>query len=201
MPKEFSKRDLPKKSEDISAWYNAVVTQAGLVEYSDVKGSLILRQTGYSLWEQAFMIMDPWFKEYGVENVHFPLLIPMSLIEQEKKHLEGFSPELAVVTHAGGEKLDQPYVIRPTSETVITKSFASWISSYRDLPMKLNKWCNVVRWEKRTYPFIRTSEFLWQEGHTVHANKESAIEMGLEALNWYKRFYEEYLGISTYVGM
>ena len=127
MPKEFSKRDLPKKSEDISAWYNAVVTQAGLVEQSDVKGSLILKPLGYALWEQVFTNMDPWFKEYGVENVYFPLLIPMSLIEQEKKHLEGFSPELAVVTHAGGEKLDQPYVIRPTSETVITKSFSSGV--------------------------------------------------------------------------
>ncbi|HEY4518511.1 MAG TPA: proline--tRNA ligase [Candidatus Paceibacterota bacterium] len=201
MPKEFSKRDLPKKSEDISAWYNAVVTQAGLVEQSDVKGSLILKPLGYALWEQVFLNMDPWFKEYGVENVYFPLLIPMSLIEQEKKHLEGFSPELAVVTHAGGEKLDQPYVIRPTSETVITKSFASWISSYRDLPMKLNQWCNVVRWEKRTYPFIRTSEFLWQEGHTVHATKESADDMVMTAIGWYRKFYEEYAALAPYIGI
>src|SRR3989344_1638154 len=201
MKNDFSKRDLPMKSEDISSWYNAVVIQAGLVEHSDVKGCLILRPTGYALWEQAYMIMDNWFKKGGVQNVYFPLLIPMSLIEQEQKHLEGFSPELAVVTHAGGEELEQPYAIRPTSETVITKSFVNWINSYRDLPMKLNQWCNVVRWEKRTYPFIRTSEFLWQEGHTVHANKESAIEMVMEAIGWYRKFYEEYAALAPYVGI
>src|SRR5205085_5893172 len=133
--------------------------------------------------------------------LYFPLFVPMNLFEKEKEHVEGFSPELAVVTHAGGEKLAEPLAIRPTSETMITQKFAEWISSHRDLPMKLNQWCNVVRWEKRTYPFLRTSEFLWQEGHTAHADKDDAMKMVLEALNWYKKFYEEYFGISGYVGL
>lgn len=198
---DFSKRDLPSKADDISAWYNALVTQAGLVEHSDVKGCLVLRPNGYALWEKVFATIDPWFKDYDVKNVYFPLLIPMSLIEAEKKHLEGFSPELAVVTHAGGEKLAEPYAVRPTSETVITKSFASWIASHRDLPLKLNQWCNVMRWEKRTYPFIRTTEFLWQEGHTVHADKENAMEMVMKAVGWYRKFYEEYAALAPYVGI
>lgn len=201
MSKSFEKKGLTKKSENISDWYHDVVLRAELAEYSDVKGCMIIRPNGYAIWEKAQAVLDLWFKESGVQNVYFPLFVPMSLFEKEKKHVEGFSPELAVVTHGGGEELAEPLAIRPTSETVITQKFAEWISSHRDLPMKLNQWCNVVRWEKRTYPFLRTSEFLWQEGHTAHADKEDSMKMVLEALNWYKRFYEEYFAISTYVGL
>lgn len=201
MAKSFEKKGLTKKSENISDWYHDVVLRAELAEYSDVKGCMIIRPNGFAIWEKAQAVLDSWFKESGVQNVYFPLFIPMSMFEKEKEHVEGFSPELAVVTHAGGEKLAEPLAIRPTSETVITQKFGEWISSHRDLPMKLNQWCNVVRWEKRTYPFLRTSEFLWQEGHTAHADKEDAMKMVLEALNWYKRFYEEYFGISAYVGL
>ncbi len=201
MAKTFEKKGLTKKSENISDWYHDVVLRAELAEYSEVKGCMIIRPNGFAIWEKAQSVLDSWFKEYDVKNVYFPLFVPMSLFEKEKKHVEGFSPELAVVTHGGGEKLSEPLAIRPTSETVITQKFSEWISSHRDLPLKLNQWCNVVRWEKRTYPFLRTSEFLWQEGHTAHADKENAMEMVLMALNWYKRFYEEYFAISTYVGL
>ncbi len=201
MEKAFEKKGLTKKSENISEWYHDVVLRAELAEYSDVKGCMILRPNGFALWEKAQTVLDSWFKEGGVQNVYFPLFVPMSLFEKEKEHVEGFSPELAVVTHGGGEELAEPLAIRPTSETVITQKFADWISSHRDLPMKLNQWCNVVRWEKRTYPFMRTSEFLWQEGHTAHADKEDAMTMVMEALEWYRKFYEEYFAASPYVGL
>lgn len=201
MEKAFEKKGLTKKSENISEWYHDVVLRAELAEYSDVKGCMILRPNGFALWEKAQRVLDSWFKEGGVQNVYFPLFVPMSLFEKEKEHVEGFSPELAVVTHGGGEELAEPLAIRPTSETVITQKFADWISSHRDLPMKLNQWCNVVRWEKRTYPFMRTSEFLWQEGHTAHADKEDAMKMVMEALEWYRKFYEEYFAASPYLGL
>ncbi len=201
MTKSFEKKGLTKKSENISDWYHDVVLRAELAEYSDVKGCMIIRPNGYAIWEKTQAVLDGWFKEYGVQNVYFPLFVPMALFEKEKKHVEGFSPELAVVTIGGGEKLAEPIAIRPTSETVITQKFADWIQSHRDLPLKLNQWCNVVRWEKRTYPFLRTSEFLWQEGHTVHKDKEDAMAMVLQALEWYRKFYEEQMGISAYVGM
>lgn len=201
MDKSFEKKGLTKKSENISDWYHDVVLRAELAEYSEVKGCMILRPNGYGLWEKAQSVLDSWFKEGGVQNVYFPLFVPMSLFEKEKEHVEGFAPELAVVTHGGGEELAEPLAIRPTSETVITQKFAEWISSYRDLPMKLNQWCNVVRWEKRTYPFMRTSEFLWQEGHTAHADTEDSMKMVREALEWYRKFYEEYFAISAYVGL
>lgn len=201
MTKSFEKKGLTKKSENISDWYHDVVLRAELAEYSDVKGCMIIRPNGYAIWEKTQSVLDQWFKDFDVKNVYFPLFVPMELFEKEKKHVEGFSPELAIVTHAGGEKLAEPIAIRPTSETVITQKFKDWVHSHRDLPMKLNQWCNVVRWEKRTYPFLRTSEFLWQEGHTVHKDKENAMEMVLKALEWYKRYYEEVLGISVYVGV
>ena len=198
---DFTKKTITKKSEDIAAWYNDIVLRAELADYSAVKGSMIIRPYGYAIWEYTKKTLDPWFKEDGVENAYFPLLIPYELIEKEKEHLEGFSPELAIVTHAGGKKLTSNYVVRPTSETIMYRTFAEWIHSYRDLPMKINQWCNVVRWEKRTYPFLRTSEFLWQEGHTVHTTELEAIGMALKALEWYKRFYEEYFAISVYAGI
>lgn len=201
MNKSFEKKGLTKKSDNISEWYQDVVTKAGLADYSEVKGSIIIKPNGYAIWEKVQSVLDGWFKESGVRNVYFPLLIPMSLLQKEKEHLEGFSPELAVVDYAGGEKLSEPLAIRPTSETIMYKTFAKWISSYRDLPFKINQWCNVVRWEKRTYPFLRTSEFLWQEGHTVHATYDDAENMAKQALAWYQNFYEDYFGISVYAGM
>ncbi|MCC7356419.1 MAG: proline--tRNA ligase [Candidatus Doudnabacteria bacterium] len=197
----FSKKHLTKKTDDISEWYNDVVLRAGLVEYSDVKGCLIIKPNGYALWESVQKELDLWFKADGVKNVYFPLFIPMSLLQKEADHLEGFSPELAVVEYAGGEKLHEPLAIRPTSETIMYKTFADWVQSHRDLPLKVNQWCNVVRWEKRTYPFLRTSEFLWQEGHTVHKNAEEADAMAQKALGWYQKFYEEFFAMSPYVGI
>ncbi|MEK7589120.1 MAG: proline--tRNA ligase [Patescibacteria group bacterium] len=201
MTQVFEKKGLTKKSENISEWYHDVVLRAELANYSEVKGSMIIRPYGYAIWEHVQKTLDEWFKEDGVQNAYFPLLIPMSYLQKEKDHLKGFSPELAIVTHAGGEELAEPYAIRPTSETIMYKTFSDWIQSYRDLPLKINQWANVVRWEKRTYPFLRTSEFLWQEGHTVHQTEAEAIEMTLKALKWYKKFYEEQFAISVYAGI
>jgi prolyl-tRNA synthetase len=198
---DFKKKGLTPKSENISEWYNDLVVLGDLADYSDVKGSMIIKPHGYAIWEKVQKYLDDKFKEGEVQNVYFPLFIPMSLLEKEKDHLEGFSPELAVVTHAGGEKLAEPYAVRPTSETIMYDTFSKWIQSYRDLPLLLNQWCNVVRWEKRTHPFLRTSEFLWQEGHTVHKTEEEAEAMTKKALQWYKDFFEEIFAISAYVGV
>ncbi|MEK7525764.1 MAG: proline--tRNA ligase [Patescibacteria group bacterium] len=199
--KEFIKKGLTKKSENISDWYHDIVLRAGLADYSEVKGSMIIKPYGYAIWEHVQQTLDSWFKEGGVQNAYFPLFIPYSLLKKEKEHVEGFSPELAIVTHAGGEELAEPLVVRPTSETIMYETFSKWIQSYRDLPLLINQWCNVVRWEKRTYPFLRTTEFLWQEGHTVHTSEEGAMEMVLKALGWYKKFYKEHFAISPYVGL
>jgi prolyl-tRNA synthetase len=199
--KAFIKKGLTPKSENISEWYNDVVVLADLADYSDVKGSMIIKPHGYAIWEKVQQWLDAKFKEGDVQNVYFPMFIPMSLLEKEKDHLEGFSPELAVVTHAGGEELKEPYAVRPTSETIMYDTFSKWIHSYRDLPLLVNQWCNVVRWEKRTHPFLRTSEFLWQEGHTVHATAEEAEIQTLKALEWYRTFFEEVFAISPYVGV
>jgi len=201
MNKTFEKKGLTKKSENISDWYHDVVLRAGLAEYGEVKGTMIIKPWGFAIWEKLQSVLDGWFKADGVQNVYFPLFIPYSLLKKEKEHLAGFSPELAIVETAGGEKLAEPLVIRPTSETIMYKAFPNWIQSYRDLPLKINQWCNVVRWEKRTYPFLRTSEFLWQEGHTVHQTDQEAEEMAVKALGWYNKFYEEYFAMSGYVGL
>ncbi len=198
---DFKKKGLTPKSENISEWYNDVVVLADLADYSNVKGSMIIKPHGYAIWESVQNYLDKKFKEGEIQNVYFPMFIPMSLLQKEKDHLEGFSPELAVVTHAGGEELSEPYAVRPTSETIMYDTFAKWIQSYRDLPLLTNQWCNVVRWEKRTHPFLRTSEFLWQEGHTVHKTPEEAQVMVLQALEWYRQFFEEVFAISPYVGI
>ena len=198
---DFKKKGLTPKSENISDWYNDIVVLGDLADYSSVKGSMIIKPHGYAIWEKVQQYLDQRFKKAGVKNVYFPLFIPMNLLQKEKDHLEGFSPELAVVTHAGGEELSEPLVVRPTSETIMYDTFAKWIHSYRDLPLITNQWCNVVRWEKRTHPFLRTSEFLWQEGHTVHQTPEEAHGMAIDALNWYKDFYEDVFAISPYVGV
>lgn len=201
MSGEREKRHVAKKSENISDWYHDIVIQAELADYAETKGCIIFRPYGYALWENIQRTIDAWLKADGVQNVYFPLLIPYSLLNKEKEHVEGFSPELAIVTKAGGEELAEPLVVRPTSETVMYQTFAKWIQSYRELPFKVNQWCNIVRWEKRTHPFIRTTEFLWQEGHTVHGDEEDAMMMVKKALGWYRKFYEEYAAISVYAGM
>jgi len=179
---------LTPRSEDYSKWYNEIVQRAELADYSPVRGSMVLRPYGYGLWENQQAGLDRRFKATGHQNAYFPLFIPMSFLEKEQEHVEGFSPELAVVTHAGGEQLEEPLVVRPTSETIIGHMYAQWIKSYRDLPILINCWNNVVRWEMRTRPFLRTAEFLWQEGHTAHATDEEAIAETIQMLNVYTDF-------------
>ncbi len=179
---------LTPQSEDFSKWYNEIVYQADLAAHSPVRGSMIIKPYGYELWEGVKGGLDRRFKETGHQNAYFPVFIPESFLRREAEHVEGFSPELAVVTIAGGKELEEPLVVRPTSETVIMDAFKNWIQSYRDLPLLLNQWANVVRWELRTRPFLRTSEFLWQEGHTAHATKEEAEAETRQMLDVYADF-------------
>ncbi len=176
------------QSEDFSKWFNEIVYKADLASPSPVRGSIIIKPYGYEIWEGIKSGLDRRFKETGHQNAYFPLLIPESYLKREAEHVEGFSPELAVVTHAGGKELEEPYVIRPTSETIIGEAFSQWIQSYRDLPLLINQWANVVRWEMRTRPFLRTSEFLWQEGHTAHVSYEEAQEETMRMLDVYADF-------------
>ena len=163
---------LPKQADDFPGWYVEVVKRAELAEHGPAKGSMIIRPHGYAIWEHTQRALDDRFKATGHENVYFPLLIPMSLLDREADHVEGFAPQVAVVTRGGGEELEEPLVIRPTSESIIWSTYKRWIQSYRDLPLLINQWANVVRWELRTRLFLRTTEFLWQEGHTAHASEE-----------------------------
>jgi len=176
------------RSEDYSRWYTDVVQMAELADYAPVKGCMVIRPYGYALWENVQAGLDRRFKETGHQNAYFPLFIPESFIRKEAEHVEGFAPELAVVTHGGGEKLEEPLIVRPTSETIINTMMAKWIRSYRDLPLLLNQWCNVVRWEMRTRLFLRTTEFLWQEGHTAHATAEEAEAEARRMLDVYTDF-------------
>jgi prolyl-tRNA synthetase len=176
------------RQEDFSRWYNEIVYRADLAAQSPVRGCIIIKPYGYEIWEAIKGGLDRRFKETGHQNAYFPLFIPESYLRREAEHVEGFSPELAVVTHAGGKKLEEPLVVRPTSETIIGEAFSQWIQSYRDLPLLINQWANVVRWELRTRPFLRTAEFLWQEGHTAHATEEEAEEETLRMLDIYADF-------------
>ncbi|MGB9594331.1 MAG: aminoacyl--tRNA ligase-related protein, partial [Anaerolineae bacterium] len=176
------------RSEDYSRWYTDVVQMAELADYAPVKGCMVIRPYGYALWENVQAGLDRRFKETGHQNAYFPLFIPESFIRKEAEHVEGFAPELAVVTHGGGEQLEEPLIVRPTSETIINTMMAKWIRSYRDLPLLLNQWCNVVRWEMRTRLFLRTTEFLWQEGHTAHATAEEAEAEARRMLDVYTDF-------------
>ncbi len=176
------------RNQDYSRWYTDVIQQAQLADYAPVRGCMVIRPYGYALWENVQEGLDRRFKATGHENAYFPLLIPMSFIQKEAQHVEGFAPELAVVTHGGGKELEEPLVIRPTSETVIGHMYSQWIQSYRDLPLLINQWANVVRWELRTRLFLRTMEFLWQEGHTAHATYEEAQEETLRMLDVYADF-------------
>ena len=188
-------------SEDFNEWYTDIIQQAQLAAYSPVKGTMVIRPYGYSLWEGVQAYLDKKFKETGHENAYFPLFIPNSFIKKEAEHVEGFSPELATVTHAGGKELEEPLVVRQTSETIITHMFARWIKSHRDLPMLINQWANVVRWEMRTRLFLRTSEFLWQEGHTAHKTQEEATSEALQMLDIYAEFAENAAAVSVVKGI
>ncbi|MBN2875496.1 MAG: proline--tRNA ligase [Spirochaetales bacterium] len=188
------------RSVDYSQWYIDIVLNAKLADYSPVKGCMVIRPRGFAIWERLRDELDRRFKETGHQNAYFPMFIPMSFLEKEAEHVEGFSPELAVVTHAGGEELDEPLVVRPTSETIIWSKYRDWIQSWRDLPLLYNQWANVVRWEKRTRLFLRTTEFLWQEGHTAHETQEEAEAETATMLEVYRRFAEEYLCLPVIAG-
>jgi prolyl-tRNA synthetase len=192
--------DIIDQEDNFSRWYNQVVRKAELADYAPVRGCMIIRPYGYAIWEHIQRLLDARFKETDVLNAYFPLLIPRSFLEREAEHIEGFAPELAWVTRGGGEELEEPLAIRPSSETIIGHSFAKWIQSYRDLPILINQWNNAVRWEKRTMLFLRTTEFLWQEGHTAHRTIEEAEERTLMMLEVYRAFAEEDLAIPVIAG-
>lgn len=197
--KQFVK-EIADIENDFPQWYTDVILKTQLVDYGPVKGTMVIRPYGYAIWENIQRELDKRFKKTGAKNAYFPLLIPESYLKKEAEHVEGFAPEVAVVTHAGGGKLQEPLVIRPTSETIICDMFSKWLESYRDLPIMINQWANVMRWEKTTRPFLRTSEFLWQEGHTVHATAEEAEYETQLMLNVYKEFAENCLAIPVLTG-
>ena len=188
------------RSEDFSQWYIDIVTQAQLADYSPVKGCMVIRPKGFAIWERIQRELDDRIKATGHENAYFPLFIPEAFLKKEADHVEGFSPECAVVTHGGGKKLEEPLVVRPTSETIINAMFSKWIMSYRDLPLLINQWANVVRWEMRTRLFLRTTEFLWQEGHTCHADEAEAQEEALKMLEVYREFCETVMAVPLVTG-
>lgn len=200
MKKMFEKKRLIKKSENISQWYQDVVLEAGLAEHSLVRGLMIFKPYGFAIWEHIQKNFDEKLKALGVQNCYFPLLIPETLIKKEKEHIEGFSPELAEVTIAGGKRLKEKLVVRPTSETIIYEAFSRWISSWRDLPLKVNQWANVVRWEMRPRFFLRSSEFLWQEGHCCFKTAKENLKETIKMLNFYHSFLREYLALDGIAG-
>ena len=193
-------KKLTPMSEDFNQWYTDIIQEAQLADYSPVKGTMVIRPYGYALWEHIQSYLDKRFKDTGHQNAYFTLFIPKSFIEKEAEHVEGFSPELATVTHAGGKELEEPLIVRPTSETIINHMFSKWIKSHRDLPMLINQWANVVRWEMRTRLFLRTSEFLWQEGHTAHQTKEEATQEALQMLDIYEEFTEKIAAVKVIKG-
>ncbi len=194
-------KEIPPKAADLSAWYTAVCLKAELVSYSPVRGCVVLRPYGYGLWENLQKHLDKAFKDTGHENAYFPLLIPEGLLLKEAEHVEGFAPEVAWVTHGGQEELTERLAIRPTSEAIIGVMYAQWVESYRDLPILINQWANVLRWEKATRPFLRTMEFLWQEGHTAHAHAAEAREETLKMLDVYREFAENVAAVPVYAGI
>ena len=194
-------KEITDIEEDFARWYTDIVIKAGLADYTDTKGCIAIRPYGYAIWENIQNYTDKKFKETGVKNAYFPVLIPENLLQKEKDHVEGFAPEVAWVTEAGGEKLEEKYCIRPTSETIISTMYSKWLSSWRDLPFVYNQWCNVLRWEKETRPFLRSREFLWQEGHTIHETAEEAKERTIQMLNIYQDVVENLLAIPTVKGI
>jgi prolyl-tRNA synthetase len=193
-------KKLTTRAADFSAWYNELVLRAELADYSPVRGCMVIRPNGYGIWERMQRALDDRFKATGHKNAYFPLFIPESFLHKEAEHVEGFAPEAAVVTHGGGKKLEEPLVVRPTSETIIYSMYAKWVQSYRDLPILINQWANVVRWEMRTRLFLRTLEFLWQEGHTAHVSHDEAQEETLKILRLYRDFMEDWMGMPVITG-
>src|SRR6187431_3262731 len=208
-------KEIPSRSEDYSQWYNELVKKADLAEHSDVRGCMVIKPYGYSIWEKMQQALDKMFKETGHSNAYFPLFVPKSLFEAEEKNAEGFAKECAIVTHYRlktdpankgklivdpDAKLEEELVVRPTSEAIIWSTYKKWIQSYRDLPILVNQWCNVVRWEMRTRLFLRTAEFLWQEGHTAHATSQEAEEETMRMVRVYQTFAEEYMAMPVLVG-
>lgn len=191
--------DRPKQKE-VSRWYINLIRNANIFDYGPVKGTMVLMPYGFAIWKAIQSFLGPKIQELGCEDSYFPSLIPENFIVREKEHVKVFSPELALITHAGGEELEEPVIIRPTSETIIYHFFAKWIKSWRDLPMKVNQWVNVVRWEKRNFPFLRGTEFLWHEAHTAHITYEESEKQVWDAINMYKRFFEEVLSIPVIIG-
>jgi len=197
--KDFVK-DITLMEDDFAQWYTDVIKKTDMVDYSPVKGFMVIKPYGYALWENIQQFLDRRFKETGHENCYFPLLIPESLLNKEKEHVEGFAPEVAWVTHGGNEELAERLCVRPTSETIICSMYSKWLTSYRELPYLYNQWCSVVRWEKATRPFLRTSEFLWQEGHTLHETADEAQAETLQMLDIYREMAEDLLAIPMVVG-
>jgi prolyl-tRNA synthetase len=191
---------LPSFSEDFPGWYQEVVRQADLAENSLVRGTMVIKPYGFAIWEAIQQAMDLRIKQTGHQNVYFPMFIPYRLLEREAEHVEGFAPEVAVVTHAGGEDLAEPLVVRPTSETIIWDTYSRWVQSYRDLPLLYNQWANVVRWELRPRLFLRTTEFLWQEGHTAHETEEEAWEETKRMLDVYRQVAEDVMAVPVHMG-
>ena len=200
MGKEEFVKDITNIEEDFAQWYTDIVRKAELADYTDTKGCIAIKPYGYAIWENIQKYADAKFKETGVENVYLPVLIPESLLQMEKDHVEGFAPEVAWVTEAGGEKLDERYCIRPTSETMFSVLYSKWLNSWRDLPMVYNQWCSVLRWEKETRPFLRSREFLWQEGHTIHETQKEAEERTIQMLDIYADVIENLLAIPVLKG-
>src|ERR1700683_2253643 len=196
----MTKGAIVTREDDFPRWYQEVIAGAEMADNGPARGTMVIRPWGYGIWELMQAELDRRIKEAGAENAYFPLFIPESFLALEAEHVEGFAPELAVVTHGGGKELEEPLVVRPTSETIINHMFAQWIRSHRDLPTMLNQWCNVVRWEMRTRMFLRTPEFLWQEGHTAHATAEEAQSETLGMLEVYRQFVEDFLAIPLIVG-
>ena len=198
-PQEFVTHITPRR-EDFSQWYTDVILQTGLCDYAPVRGCMIIRPYGYAIWERIQQELDARFKATGHENVYFPMLIPESLLLKEAEHVEVFAPEVAWVTQGGQEQLQERLAVRPTSETIFCTMYSKWVQTWRDLPLKYNQWCSVMRWEKATRPFLRTSEFLWQEGHTIHATPEEAQEETLAMLEIYRETAENVMALPVYVG-
>ena len=191
---------ITKRDEDFAKWYTDVIRVADLVDYSSVKGSMIIRPYGYAIWEKMVDVLDKEFKKLGHQNVQMPMFIPESLLQVEKDHVEGFAPEVAWVTHGGNEELEERMCVRPTSETLFCDHFKKIIKSYRDLPLLYNQWCTIVRWERTTRPFLRSREILWQEGHTMHATAKEALDETLRMLKVYEDFQRDYLAMPVIVG-
>ena len=200
MGKDEFVKEITNIEDDFAKWYTDIVIKAELADYTDTKGCIAIRPYGYAIWENIRNYADKKFKENGVENIYLPELIPESLLKKEADHVEGFAPEVAWVTNAGGEELEDRYCLRPTSETMFSTMYSKWLSSWRDLPMIYNQWCSVLRWEKETRPFLRSREFLWQEGHTIHETKEEAEALTLKMLNVYEEVIEDLLAVPVLKG-